>query len=77
MHYETVPEGKQGIDSYFDLYNNVRLHQALKYRTPAEVYFQRADWWTLWLSTGLPTVKFSPPAMLRERAAGGQNLAMD
>ena len=43
MHYETVPDGKQGIDSYFDLYNNVRLHQALKYRTPAEVYFQRAD----------------------------------
>jgi putative transposase len=42
MHYETVPEGRQGIDSYFGLYNNVRLHQALKYRTPAEVYFQRA-----------------------------------
>ena len=42
MHYETVPEGRQGIDSYFGFYNDVRLHQALKYRTPAEVYFQRA-----------------------------------
>ena len=43
MQYETFPDGRQGIDSYFDLYNNVRLHQALRYRTPAEVYFQRAD----------------------------------
>jgi putative transposase len=42
MHYETVPEGRQGIDSYFGFYNDVRLNQSLKYRTPAEVYFQRA-----------------------------------
>ncbi len=42
MHYETVPEGRQGIDSYFGFYNDVRLHQKLQYRTPAEVYFQRA-----------------------------------
>ena len=42
MHYETVPEGRQGIRSYFGFYNDDRLHQALKYRTPAEVYFQRA-----------------------------------
>ena len=27
--------------------------------------------------TGLPTAKSPPPAMLRERAAGGQDLAMD
>jgi putative transposase len=43
MHYETVPEGMKGIDSYFNLYNNDRLHQSLGYRTPAEVYFQRAN----------------------------------
>lgn len=42
MHYETVPEGMKGINSYFDLYNNDRLHQSLGYKTPAEVYFQRA-----------------------------------
>jgi putative transposase len=42
MHYETVPEGRQGINSYFGFYNDDRLHQALKYRTPAEVYFQKA-----------------------------------
>lgn len=42
MQYETVPEGRQGIDSYFGFYNDDRPHQALQYRTPAEVYFQRA-----------------------------------
>ena len=42
MHYETVPEGMKGIDAYFDLYNNDRPHQSLNYKTPAEVYFQRA-----------------------------------
>jgi len=43
MHYETVPEGRQGIHTYFGFYNDDRLHQSLKYRTPAEVYFQRAS----------------------------------
>jgi putative transposase len=42
IHYETVPEGRQGIDAYFGFYNDDRLHQALQYRTPAEVYSQRA-----------------------------------
>jgi len=42
MHYETVPEGRQGINSYCGFYNDDRLHQALQYRTPAEVYVQRA-----------------------------------
>lgn len=41
MHYGSVSEGRQGINSYFGLYNNQRPHQALKYQTPAEVYFQR------------------------------------
>lgn len=42
MHYGSVPEGRQGINSYFGLYNNHRPHQALKDQTPAEVYFQGA-----------------------------------
>lgn len=42
MHYESVPEGRQGIDSYFRFYNDDRPHQALKDRTPAEVYFSRS-----------------------------------
>jgi putative transposase len=28
-----------GLKEYFDFYNNSRKHQALKYRTPAEVFF--------------------------------------
>jgi putative transposase len=36
--YETVPELAQGLGRYFRFYNEERLHQALGYRTPAEVY---------------------------------------
>ncbi len=42
MHYGSVPEGRQGINSYFGFYNDGRPHQSLDYQTPAEVYFQRA-----------------------------------
>lgn len=37
--YQNVREAKQGIGGYFNFYNNERLHQALGYKTPAEVYF--------------------------------------
>ena len=40
--YREVPEAEEGIAQYFTLYNEERLHQSLNYRTPAEVYFQRA-----------------------------------
>jgi putative transposase len=43
MHYESVPEGRQGINSYFGFFNDDQPHQSLKYQTPAEVYFQRAS----------------------------------
>jgi putative transposase len=33
-------EAKVGIDAYFHFYNNERPHQALDYRTPAEVFNQ-------------------------------------
>jgi putative transposase len=36
--YETVPELAEGLGRYFGFYNEERLHQALGYRTPAEVY---------------------------------------
>jgi putative transposase len=36
--YETVPELDHGLGQYFAFYNEERLHQALGYRTPAEVY---------------------------------------
>ena len=36
--YENVAEARQGIASYFEFYNNERLHQALGYRTPRQVF---------------------------------------
>ena len=36
--YAQVPEARVGIGSYLWLYNEQRPHQALRYRTPAEVY---------------------------------------
>ena len=38
--YRTPREAKNGIDEYFDFYNNKRKHQSLDYRTPAQLYFQ-------------------------------------
>lgn len=40
--YEAVDEARQGLTEYFGFYNTDRLHQALGYRTPAEVHFGTA-----------------------------------
>jgi putative transposase len=37
--YAAVDETRQGLGGYFGFYNTVRPHQALGYRTPAEVHF--------------------------------------
>lgn len=37
--YATVDEARAGLGEYFRFYNTVRPHQALGYRTPAEIHF--------------------------------------
>ena len=37
--YDSVPELESGLAAFFRFYNSERLHQSLKYRTPAEVHF--------------------------------------
>jgi putative transposase len=36
--YQTVADALSGLDRYFRFYNEERPHQALAYRTPAQVY---------------------------------------
>ncbi len=40
--YQTVKEARDNLSAYFAFYNAERPHQALDYRTPKEVYEQRA-----------------------------------
>ena len=37
--YETVREARESLARYFHFYNTERLHEALGYRTPQDVYF--------------------------------------
>ena len=38
--YETMSEATNGLAAYFELYCEERIHAALDYRTPAEVYWE-------------------------------------
>ena len=37
--YQSIADLRAGLNSYFDFYNYRRVHQALNYKTPAEIYF--------------------------------------
>jgi Transposase and inactivated derivatives len=39
--YQTVPELREGVKRYIDFYNNKRWHQALGYKTPAVVFWEK------------------------------------
>lgn len=36
--YQTIPEVRSGLAKYFPFYNQERIHEALDYRTPYELY---------------------------------------
>ena len=48
--YQTLKDARASLKEYFEFYNSNRPHQALDYRTPADVYFN--------LEKGVP-----PPAV--------------
>ena len=37
--YQNINEARAGLVQYFQFYNYLRIHQALGYKTPAEIYF--------------------------------------
>ena len=37
--HASVLEAQRGLEDYFRLYNGIMPHQALGYRTPAEVFY--------------------------------------
>jgi len=39
QEFNTVSELYEGLQSYFDFYNNERLHQSLDYATPRAIHF--------------------------------------
>jgi putative transposase len=42
--YENLPQAREGLNRYLTFYNEARLHQALGYKTPAEIFFaQKKD----------------------------------
>ena len=42
--YASVPEARRGIGGWLSFYNDERLHQALGYRTPREVFHASATY---------------------------------
>jgi len=59
--YASPKEARQGLTRYLDFYNHRRVHQALGYRTPAEVYFAPTP------THALPTTDQRGPARAPEK----------
>jgi len=43
MHLTNIKEAREGIEEYINIYNSERLHSALEYLTPDEVYYKGAN----------------------------------
>lgn len=41
--YASPREARSGLSAYLDFYNYRRLHQALGYQTPAQIYFKKGE----------------------------------
>lgn len=54
--YDSYAEARASLTHYFHIYNHERLHSALNYRTPAEIYFSNEK--------SLEIVKVEMPSML-------------
>ncbi len=39
--FQSVAEARDGLEEYFEFYNNERLHQSLDYNTPKEVHYAK------------------------------------
>jgi hypothetical protein len=61
--YADPREAREGLRAYFRFYNEQRLHQALDYRTPAEVYEGRAGGESRRAGTAARTVAGTPVAL--------------
>lgn len=42
-NYASPREARSGLTNYLDFYNYRRLHQALDYQTPAQIYFKEGE----------------------------------
>jgi len=38
--YQSISDAESGLKAYFQFYNQDRLHQALDYQTPMQVYYR-------------------------------------
>ena len=67
--YQTVAEARVGINAYLEFYNQQRPHQALGYRTPAEVYLSDQEAKEVMASEAGLT-----PAVMIPNSTGGDSL---
>lgn len=71
--YQTVEQARYGLAQYFRFYNGERLHQALGYRTPQEVYRAQSRGGSQ-RSGGVPIVDPGATVEVVSKTASSKNL---